>query len=286
MPEPVFMGLLHRHLYYRPCAAPRRRRSGPGAAFDLGMRRLSAAAGLLVAALTLIIVTVPAVQPAAGGDRPLRYLAGPAGTLDPAFISSARDVQLILQLYAGLTRIAEDGSVYASLAEDWAVSDDGRTYTFRLREDLAFSDGSPLTAEDVRRSWLRILDPATGALAPDVLTLIEGAGAWRSEAGSADDVGIEAPDDRTLVVRLEHAASHFPAIAATPTAFVVPPAADESASWQTVDGFVGSGPYAVERLDGLDLVLAANAEYVAGPPPIDEIVWVAEVDASSPEAFV
>jgi oligopeptide transport system substrate-binding protein len=249
------------------------------------MRRLTAAAGLLVTALTLILLTVSVAPPAAAGDRPLRYLAGPAGTLDPAFISSASDVQLHLQLYAGLTRISEDGSIYASLAESWTTSADGRTYTFRLRDDLAFSDGSPLTSDDVRRSWLRVLDPATGALAPDVLTVIEGAGAWRAGTGSEDEVGIEAPDDATLVVRLAHAASHFPALAATPTAFVVPPAADASPSWQTVDGFVGSGPYIVDRLEGPDLVLAANPEYVAGLPPIDEVVWVADVESSIPEAF-
>jgi ABC-type transport system substrate-binding protein len=249
------------------------------------MRRLSAAAGLLLAALTFILVLFPSAPPASAGGRPLRYLAGNVGTLDPAFISSASDVQLLLQLYAGLTRIDEDGEVYASLAEDWAVSDEGLTYTFALRDGLAFSDGSPLDAEDVRRSWLRILDPDTHAIAPDVLNVIAGATAWRSGSGSEAEVGIEARDERTLVVHLEHAASHFPALVATPTAAVVPPQADASSGWQTVDGFVGSGPYAVDRLEGADLVLEANPEYVAGPPPIDEVVWVAEVESSAPEAF-
>ncbi|HEY7738285.1 MAG TPA: peptide ABC transporter substrate-binding protein [Candidatus Limnocylindria bacterium] len=249
------------------------------------MRRLSAAAGLLLAVLTLILALSPAASPASAGGQPLRYLAGDVGTLDPAFISSAQDVQLLLQLYAGLTRIDEDGAVYASLAEDWEVSDEGRTYTFTLRDDLAFSDGSPLTAADVRRSWLRILDPATGALAPDVLNVIAGAVAWRSGSGSQSEVGLEAPDDDTLVVHLEHAASHFPALAATPTAAVVPPQADASPSWQTVDGFVGSGPYVADHLDGANLVLEANPEYVAGPPPIDQVVWVSEVETSAPEAF-
>ena len=50
-----------------------------------------------------------------------------------------------------------------------------RTYTFRLRSGLTFSDGSPLDATDVRRSWLRILDPATHSTAPDVLSIIQGA---------------------------------------------------------------------------------------------------------------
>jgi oligopeptide transport system substrate-binding protein len=249
------------------------------------MRRLSAAAGLLVAALSLFVLITPAAQPAAAGGRPLRYLAGAVGTLDPAFISDAGDVQLLLQLYAGLTRIDEEGLVYASLAETWEVSDEGRTYTFRLRDDLHFSDGAPLTSADIRRSWLRILDPATRALAPDVLNVIEGAAAWRAGTGSIDEVGITTPDAQTLVVQLEHPASHFLALAATPTASVVPPHADASTDWQSVDQFVGSGPYAVERTDGANLVLAANPEYVAGPPPIGEVVWVAEVETSAPEAF-
>jgi ABC-type transport system substrate-binding protein len=250
------------------------------------MRRLSAAAGLLVAALTLIAVIVPGAGPASAGGRPLRYLAGEAGTLDPAFISSAGDVQLLLQLYAGLTRIDDDGAVYASLAESWTLTDEGQTYTFRLRDGLQFSDGTDLTSADVRRSWLRIIDPSTGALAPDVLNIIDGAAAWRAGAGSQADVGIETPDPRTVVVRLAHPASYFLAVLATPTAFIVPPQADASPDWQSVAGFVGSGPYIADRMDGANLVLTANPEYVAGPPPIEEVDWVAEVETSAPEAFV
>ena len=119
------------------------------------MRRLSAAAGLLMAALTFFAVFTPAAQPASAGSRPLRYLAGEIGTLDPAFISDASDVQLLLQLYAGLTRIDEEGSVYASLADRWEVSDEGRTITTaavenqfcgfvrHLRFNIAFDNSLP-----------------------------------------------------------------------------------------------------------------------------------------------
>jgi len=249
------------------------------------MRRLSAAARLLLAALALLFVASSAIPSVSAGDRPLRYLGGAPGTLDPAFIANAGDVQLLLQLYAGLTRIDEGGSVYGSLAEGWTVSDDGRTYTFRLRDGLRFSDGTQLTAADVRRSWLRVLDPATGALAPDVLNVIDGAAEWRAGDGSRDEVGIEASDERTLIVRLRHAASHFLALVATPTAFVVPPSADSSSDWQSVSGFVGSGPYRVDRIDGTTLILLANAEYVAGPPPVGQVDWLSEVATSAPEAF-
>ncbi len=284
------MGLLHGHLYYRPCAAISRGRPGVGAALDPGMRRLKAAAGLCVAALTLVVLA-SAVHPAASaGGRPLQYLGGEIGTLDPAYISDATDVQLLLQLYTGLTRIGEDGSVYGSLADDWTISDDGTTYTFTLRDGLRFSDGSPLTAADVRRSWLRVLDPATGSLAPDVLTIIDGAAEWLSGQGTEDEVGIEAPSDDTLIVHLRHAASFFPAIAATPTAAVVPASADASSSWQTVDDFVGSGPYRLDHLvdptaTDSTIVLEANPNYVAGPPPIDEVDWLQTIDSSAPEAF-
>ena len=66
---------------------------------------------------------------------------------------------------------------------------------------------------------------------------------------------------------LRHPATYFPEIAATPTAFVVPPKADASRGWQTVDSFIGSGPYVADSLDDQALVLVANPEYVAGPPP-------------------
>jgi ABC-type transport system substrate-binding protein len=238
--------------------------------------------GVTVLALA-ILGSLPA-RPATAAGPELRYLGGELKTLDPAFISDAADVQLLLQLYAGLTRLDENGEPYPSLAESWTVSDDGRTYRFRLRDGLRFSDGSDLGADDVRRSWLRILDPETRSSAPDVLTLVEGA-PQRLAGGPEEDVAIVAPDDRTLEVRLRHPAAYFPAITATPAAFVVPPRADASPDWQRVGDFVGSGPYVADRMDGETLVLAANEEYVAGPPPIGTIHWLTDLDGDVPTAF-
>ncbi|HEX6139016.1 MAG TPA: peptide ABC transporter substrate-binding protein, partial [Candidatus Limnocylindria bacterium] len=237
-----------------------------------------------IAALAVVLTASLPARQAHGAGPELRYLGGEMKTLDPARIADAADVQLLLQLYAGLTRLDENGEAYPSLAESWSVTDDGRTYTFRLRSGLTFSDGAPLTAQDVRRSWLRILDPAIGSSAPDVLNVIVGA-AQRLAGGSEDEVGIQAPDSRTLVVRLRHPAAYFPAIAATPTAFVVPPAADGSVDWQTADDFVGSGPYVVDGMDGDTLRLVANQRYVAGPPPIATVEWLTRLDGDGATAF-
>ena len=240
------------------------------------------------AAIAALLITLAATGGGARADAagpPLRYLAGPAGSLDPAFIADASDVDLLLQLYAGLTRLDEAGEAYPSLASGWDISADGLTYEFDIREDLTFSDGTPLTAEDVRRSWLRLLDPATGATAPDVLSIVDGAAARLRGEIDESEVGITAPDDHTLVVRLRHPASYFVQITATPATFVVPPTADATDSWQTANEFVGSGPYVVDGTDGLDLVLRANDRYVAGPPPIDEIRWIATTDGDGATAF-
>jgi oligopeptide transport system substrate-binding protein len=245
------------------------------------MRRIAAVAAATVIALS---AGAPGTSIQAAGP-PLRYLAGPPGTLDPAFIADAADVQLLLQLYAGLTRLDERGEPYPSLASGWEISPDGFEYEFTIRDDLTFSDGTPLVAADVRRSWLRLLNPATGATAPDVLSIVGGAREYLAGDRTADQVGITAVDDTTLVVNLRHPASYFLDIVATPATFVVPPQADSTSTWQTPDDFVGSGPYVVEGTEGADLVLRANERYVAGPPPIDEIRWVASVDQEAATAF-
>ena len=245
------------------------------------LRRLAALLGILV---LVAVAAPPPVATVRAAGAPLRYLGGEIGALDPAFIADAGDVQLQLQLYAGLTRLDEQGEPYPSLARSWDLSRDGLTYTFHLRDGLRFSDGSPLDATDVRRSWLRLLDPEVHATAPDVLSLIAGA-AERLAGGPEDAVGLRAPDATTLVVTLRHPAGYFTAITATPSTFVVPRSATSGPDWQNVDGFVGSGPYAIDGRDGADLLLRANDHYVAGAPPIAEVRWVTDLDGDPVTAF-
>ena len=94
----------------------------------------------------------------------LRMATGaPVSTLDPIKSAAAGDIEVLGQLYARLLRNAPDGSeLLPGLAESWEVSDDGLRYTFRLR-DATFSDGSPLTAEDVVFSFLRLRDQEDSA---------------------------------------------------------------------------------------------------------------------------
>ncbi len=240
---------------------------------------------VLVVVMLVGVIVAPPWHATLARDQPLRYLGGEPGSLDPARISDAADVQLLLQVYAGLTRLDQNGNPYPSLAASWDVSSDGLTYTFHIRDGLRFSDGSPLDATDVRRSWLRLLDPSVGATAPDVLNVIVGARDRIAGRAGEDAVGITAPDPHTLVVRLRHPAGYFPSITATPATFVVPRSATAAGDWQSAGHFVGSGPYVVKSLQGTTLVLTANPDYAGATPPISEVDWITSIDGDPVTAY-
>lgn len=106
------------------------------------------------------------------------------------------------ELYAGLTRFSGTG-VVPDLAQSWDVEQGGLVWTFHLRKNLRWSDDRRLTAGDFRRAWLRALAPSTGApLAGPDLGIVRGARAYH--ATGRGPLGVEAPDDRTLRVTLQH----------------------------------------------------------------------------------
>ncbi|MBZ0302285.1 MAG: peptide ABC transporter substrate-binding protein, partial [Anaerolineae bacterium] len=97
-------------------------------------------------------------------------------SLDPAKASDSQGFTVIGLLYGGLVRLDGQLRVVSDLAESWTVSDDGKTYTFTLRDGAAFSDGSPVTADDVIWSLTHALDPSTGGwTGPFYLSNIVGA---------------------------------------------------------------------------------------------------------------
>ena len=237
------------------------------------MRRLTRVAAFVAAGVIALSASTSGGPILAAGPV-LRYLAGPPGTLDPAFIADAGGRGAAPPAVRRPDAPRRDGR--AVPVAGIGLGDQRRRADLRVRDpdDLEFSDGAPLVAEDIRRSWLRLLDPATAATAPDVLSVVLGAPERLAGDATEDEVGIEAPDDETLVVTLRHPATYFLDIVATPATFVVPEQADATPTWQTANAFVGSGPYVVDGVEGADLVLRANDRYVAGPPPIEEIRWV------------
>jgi oligopeptide transport system substrate-binding protein len=133
---------------------------------------------------------------------------------DPAKGQTALEAQVLTALYEGLV-VYDPLSLRAQpgAAQTWSFSDDGLTLTFTLRAGLTFEDGTPLTAAVFRDSWLRVLDPRTGAPFASLLDPVEGAQAWREgKLHDASKLGILAPNDSTLVLKLAEPAPHLVAV--------------------------------------------------------------------------
>lgn len=132
-------------------------------------------------------------------------------TYDPGLAVGQPDGRVARLIFEGLTREhPETLEPLPAQAYRWDVSADGLTYTFHLRPGLTWSDGNPVTAEDFRWSWLRVLRPATAARYAGMLFPVVNAEAFnKGEIQDERQVGLAAPDDSTFVVRLSSPVSYF-----------------------------------------------------------------------------
>lgn len=145
----------------------------------------------------------------------LSVVVGPEpDTIDPALNSSVDGGTLCNHAFEGLTKLDTDGATYIpGQAESWEISEDGLTYTFKLRDGLKWSDGSPLTAADFAYSWNRAVDPETAADYEYMFDVVEG-----YDSGS---LNVTASDDTTLVVKLTTRTPYFLELCAFPAYFPV-----------------------------------------------------------------
>ncbi|MBN1954417.1 MAG: AAA family ATPase [Anaerolineae bacterium] len=170
-------------------------------------------------------------------------------TLDPALTLYIDSADIVRQLFSGLVELSPEMSIVPDIAESWEVADGGLEYLFRLRDDVCWSDGLPLTAHDFEYAWKRALTPATGSFLANLLYDVKGARAYHlGESTDADSVMVRAPDDRTLQVQLEQPSAYFLHLLSTPVAFPVPRRVVEAhgAAWTEVQNIVANGPFCLE----------------------------------------
>ncbi len=154
------------------------------------------------------------------------------------------------------------------LAASWDVSADGTVYTFNLRNDVFWSDGTRVTAADVEYGILRSLDPATGAAFAFLVAdfIVNGAAFNAGEAEAADV---------TLRIELTQPAGYFPTLASLTVMFPQPQGAIEEhgARWTEPDNIISNGPYdLLSWSHGTSIVLRKNAAYYdAGSVAIETV---------------
>lgn len=151
------------------------------------------------------IIMFMAVSVSNAGEKEIIYNLGiDPQTIDPA-VNYALDGAIVdYNIFEGLLRINSRDIPEPGYAESWDVSPDGLTWTFHLRENLRWSDGVPLTASHFRDGFLRLIDPKTGSAYATIGFFIKNAESFYSGKAQSSDVGLSAPDDRTLIITLEH----------------------------------------------------------------------------------
>lgn len=190
-----------------------------------------------------------------------------------------------------------DGQPTGALAESYSVRDGGRTYVFKLRNGLKFSDGTDITAADFAWSWARALSPRfSEGKARHVLGGIEGADEVLN-GNSTELRGVVATDDRTLEVRLVSPSPNFLQLLAEPVATVLsqdnveawgfdwaewpsPPILEGRLPWVFDELPVGTGPFAFSVFDAWEekIVLERNPHYWGEAAKIDRLVFDSAVD--------
>ncbi|MBY0215198.1 ABC transporter substrate-binding protein [Paenibacillus illinoisensis] len=205
-------------------------------------------------------------------------LTDPSGAFTPYFHQSGYDGNVASLLFASLVTVDEKGLPIADLAESWDVSDDELTYTFHLRPDSKFSDGSPLTADDVAFTWTILHDKSYDGGFDIFSSQVKGGKAYTE--GKSDHIeGIKVIDPQTISVTLEKPNA---------TALLTLGSEVLSKAYYGKDyqfgkleyiknlhsNPVGTGPYKLEKfIPGQEVRFVANEYYYKGKPKTEHFIY-------------
>jgi oligopeptide transport system substrate-binding protein len=218
-------------------------------------------------ALTLLMLLLAACGQGGGAGRTLpadtlvRLMDSDSRGLDPQIVSDLASTRVAADLFEGLTRFDAAGMPEAGLAESWAISSDGKAWTFRLRPGLRFSDGMPIEAANFPASFARINEEKSGSPHGALFGVIE---------------AVEAPDKATVLVRLTNPFPELPALLAHPAMAALPfhriKAAGEK--WTADRPLVTSGAYRLTDWKlNQQLTLQANPYWHGGKPVSSKLFW-------------
>ncbi|MFB5266196.1 peptide ABC transporter substrate-binding protein [Paenibacillus enshidis] len=214
-------------------------------------------------------------EPAAAVDQVLNInLMSEPPTFDPAQAQDSQTNTVLKTMYEGLTRMGEDGKEQPGVAESWEISEDGLTYTFKLRDNAKWSNGDPVTANDFVFAWQRVLDPSTAPAPPYAYQLyyIKNAEAYNLTGtegykGTAvkdfADVGVKAVDDHTLEVKLENPTPYFLGLTSFYTYYPVHSSVEGNDKWAVnKDTMITNGPFTLtDWTKGQTIEVSKNENY-------------------------
>lgn len=210
---------------------------------------------------------------------------GEPETLDPHLTSTTYEAHILHDLLEGLVAHNAAAEVVPGVAESWTVSEDGLTWTFTLREDARWSNGSPVTADQFVYSYRRILNPETGAKYANILFPIANAEAAFNGDVPPEEIGVSAPDARTVVIELGSPTPFFLELLTHQTSLpVYPPAVEAHGSdFVRPENAVTNGAFTlVEVVPQAHILAEKNPEYwAADTVEIDTIYYYPTEDRAA-----
>lgn len=184
---------------------------------ETNIRRYDMKKKLTAALLTLTLVCTGALSgcvtadpSAEEGEKGITVaISSDTGTMDPAGSIALTYLAYSVSALDELLTYDENGEIEYRAAESYEVNDDSTVWTFHLREDALWSDGTPVTSADFMNTITRALDPASGSGYANYLFPIENAEAIYNGEADVDSLGVETPDEHTLIFRLAEPCVYF-----------------------------------------------------------------------------
>ena len=239
----------------------------------------------LLLSLLLALVTLTSGRPSHALNTFTMRIEDEPETLDWNRAHTPIETYILLNIMEGLVAFDSQMKVQPALAKSWTISPDGKTYTFKLRDGVKWTDGVPLKAKDFVYSWKRLLSPITAAAY--AYFLFDVAGAEDFNKGKLKDfsaVGVKALDDQTLQVKLARRVAHWIQL---PTFWVTFPVREDvvqkhGPDWEKPGRVVTLGPYSMISHDiDSKIVLKANPNYYGQKGNIEQITALIVKDAST-----
>lgn len=238
--------------------------------------------------------TAPEKSPQAANSRTDTFVATisqPGGVFLPYFYDNGWDGNAIQPIFSSLVTVDDKGNPVANLAEKWDISTDNLTYTYYLRKNLKFSDGSPLTADDVAFTLTLLDDPKYSSGVVDISTAnIKGADAYKN--GSATSIsGIKVINPTTIQITTEQV---NPLNLTLLGGYVLPKSYyGKDYKKGNLDYLkalysapLGSGPYILDKyISGQEIRYKANPNFYAGKPSIEHLIFKVTTKATALQSF-
>ena len=203
----------------------------------------------------------------------LRRLWSDPPTLDPHLSGDTTSAGVVVEIFSGLVALNTDLQLVPDVADRWEISNDGKTYTFYIRDNARFHDGKPITASDFKWSLERAASPDTASPVADTY-LSDIVGVHDVLEGNTTDIsGVKVIDDRTLQIEIDAPKAYFLAKMTYPTAYVLDRENVDAGGSSWTDAPNGSGPFRLaEYRVGEVIVLERNENFYLEPPHLDSVI--------------